>query len=48
MVNQNLGGEFDYSEFEKDITNLLESANSEYMKFKSEKLIVPEPQPEVK
>jgi len=35
MVNLKLGGEFDYNDFNKDISNLLEEANFEYGKFKA-------------
>ena len=48
MVNSWLGGEFDYNEFEKDVTSLLDSANDQYWKFKLGKLVVPEPDPEIK
>jgi hypothetical protein len=47
-VSNRLGGGFDYGDFEKDCASLIDQAQDAYRKFKSQKLVVPEPDPEIK
>lgn len=47
-VTKKLGGEFDYTDFGWQCSNLLDEAQIEYEKFKRGRLVVPEPSAEMK